>query len=54
MAVLDEGDGETFEEEEKHAVEEALIEGYEDEDRFRAEKYCGFGQHCFECPRVFG
>ena len=54
MAVLDKGDGEAFEEEEEHAVEEALIEGYEDEDRFRAEEYCGSGQHCSGCPRVLG
>ena len=54
MTVFDEGDGETFEEEEEHAVEEALVEGYEDEDRFRGEEYCGFGQQRFGCPRVFG
>ena len=52
MAVLDEGDGKTFEEEEEHDVEEALVEGYEDEDRFRGEEYCGSGQRCFVCPRV--
>ena len=34
VAVLDEGDGEAFEEEEEHAVEEGLVEGYEDEDGF--------------------
>ena len=28
VAVLDEGDGEAFEEEEEHAVEEGLVEGY--------------------------
>ena len=41
MAVLDEGDGEAFEEEEEHAVEEGLVEGYEDEDGFGAEEDCG-------------
>ena len=53
MAVLDKGDGETFEEEEEHAVEEALVESYEDEDRFRGEEYCGFGQHCYLMAKSF-
>ena len=43
MAVLDEGDGEAFEEEEEHAVEEGLVEGYEDEDGFGAEEDWGGG-----------
>ena len=51
MPVLDEGDGEAFEEEEEHAVEEALVEGYEDEDRFCGEEHCGCNQHFSGCPR---
>ena len=54
MAVLDEGDGEPFEEEEEHTIEETLVECYEDEDRLRSQEYCGFCQHCFGCPRFFG
>ena len=37
VPVLDEGDGESFEEEEEHAIEEALVEGYKYENRFGAE-----------------
>lgn len=42
MTVLDKRDREAFEEEEEHAVEETLIESYEDEDGFRAEEYYKF------------
>lgn len=43
VAVLDEGDGEAFEEEEEHAVEEALVERYEYENGFSAEEDCELG-----------
>ena len=42
VPVLDEGDGKSFEEEEEHAIEEALVEGYKDENGFGAEKYYEF------------
>ena len=42
VPVLDEGDGKSLEEEEEHAVEEALVEGYKYENGFGAEEYYVF------------
>ena len=38
VPVLDEGDGKSFEEEEEHAIEEALVECYKYENGFGAEE----------------
>ena len=40
VPVLDKGDGKSFEEEEEHAIEEALVECYEYENGFGAEEDC--------------